>query len=278
MAFQRGIVLAVIVTLLLVCIRATITENEVEDSDILRPADRFRSEIKADDKTKNKPKVSSKEVYANLKKSIESVRKSCGQVCDTSVTGTPGKYYDVIEKTVDCDALFSNPDIDAPGEFCDAPKKPPKWLAPEYTYGDRVPFKYWYIDDTDGINMYTNWSMDLLTYLTERYHLDNMRSPYGEEAVQMIKNFTLTYLDVKDKHVLVYGSQSPWIEVILLEAGARKITSIDYMEITSEHERIETMTAWDMADKFIKRTLPKFDVMVTFSSLEHSGLGRYFLQ
>ncbi len=90
----------------------------------------------------------------------------------------------------------------------------------------------------------------------------------------MIKNFTLTYLDVKDKHVLVYGSSSPWIEIILLEAGAGKVTSVDYIEITSEHPKLNPITADEMTDRYMKGTLPKFDVMVTFSSLEHSGLGR----
>ncbi len=30
-----------------------------------------------------------------------------------------------------------------------------------------------------------------------------------------------------------------------------------------------------MADQFLKGTLPKFDAMVSFSSLEHAGLGAY---
>ncbi len=43
-----------------------------------------------------KPKLSNKEMYANLKKYLASIKESCGQVCDTSMTGEQGKYYQVI--------------------------------------------------------------------------------------------------------------------------------------------------------------------------------------
>jgi hypothetical protein len=42
--------------------------------------------------------------------------------------GTPGKYYPFLEKSVDCDALFSNADIDANAEFQHPPAKIPKYL------------------------------------------------------------------------------------------------------------------------------------------------------
>ena len=110
------------------------------------------------------PKRTSREIYDKLKITIESIRKSCGQVCDTSKTGTPGKYFNKIEKTIDCDALFANPDIDAPGDFHDAPRKPPKWLAPEYTYGGQVPIQYSYRDDVHLEKRMTNWTLALMDH------------------------------------------------------------------------------------------------------------------
>ncbi len=136
-------------------------------NEVIRKENRFRNSIQEEEES-DKPKLSSKEIYANLKKTIASVRESCGQVCDTSVTGKPDKYYEYIEKEVNCEALFSNPDIDVPSQFTDAPRRPPKWLAPEYTYGGRVPIVHWYLDDTKGISHYTNWSMDMVSYLTKR--------------------------------------------------------------------------------------------------------------
>ncbi len=76
------------------------------------------------------------------------------------------------------------------------------------------------------------------------------------------------------KRVLVLGSQTPWMEALLLEAGAARITTVDYVQIHSLHPLIETMTPKQVSEKYLKGTLPQFDAMATFSSLEHSGLGR----
>jgi hypothetical protein len=37
----------------------------------------------------------------------------------------------------------------------------------------------------------------------------------------------------------VIGSQSPWLESILLSLGASQITTFDYIKIKSEHSQIE---------------------------------------
>jgi hypothetical protein len=111
------------------------------------------------------PKIPMKQIYANLKTTISSVRKSCGQVCDQSVQGIPGKYYDFIEKKVDCKELFSNPDIDDPSQFPDPPGRIPKWLSPEYNYGGRVPIKNNYMDDSKGETHALIWSKELFELL-----------------------------------------------------------------------------------------------------------------
>ena len=36
-------------------------------------------------------------------------------------------------------------------------------------------------------------------------------------------------MNVKNKHVLVIGTQEPWIEAILLELGAKKVTILEYI-------------------------------------------------
>jgi hypothetical protein len=71
----------------------------------------------------------------------------------------------------------------------------------------------------------------------------------------------------------VIGSQSPWIETILLNKGAKHITTFDYVKIKSDHPQVDTLTPDELAERYLNQNL-RFDVMVTFSSLEHSGLGR----
>ena len=72
----------------------------------------------------------------------------------------------------------------------------------------------------------------------------------------------------------VIGSQSPWVESILLGEGASKVTTLEYNKIQSEHPRVKTLLPDEMAD-LVNRGQANFDGVVTYSSLEHSGLGRY---
>ena len=108
------------------------------------------------------------------------------------------------------------------------------------------------------------------------------------------------FATLQDKHVLVIGTQEPWIEVIALICGADHITTLEYAPLQSEHPQITTITPKQLGefnhrnfdgskcsepnfknmyfpDENYKNTgkLPKFDIMISYSSLEHSGLGRY---
>jgi hypothetical protein len=47
---------------------------------------------------------------------------------------------------------------------------------------------------------------------------------------------------VKSKTVLVIGSQSPWLESVLLAKGAAHITTFDYVQIKCAYPQIETIT------------------------------------
>ena len=87
-------------------------------------------------------KIPNKEAYENLRSTIASVKKACGDVCNTSQKGIPGKYFNQITKNVDCAALFQNDaEIDAPSQFQEPPMRIPKWLAEDYSYGGSVPIR-----------------------------------------------------------------------------------------------------------------------------------------
>ncbi len=82
-------------------------------------------------------------------------------------------------------------------------------------------------------------------------------------------------MNITGKHVLVVGSQSPWLEAIILEVGAAKITTLDYAQMKSEHPQIDIVTPLEIREGYLDGTFKEaFDVVVSFSSLEHSGLGR----
>ena len=52
---------------------------------------------------------------------------------------------------------------------------------------------------------------------------------YGKDVVDKIQFALDNHMgDVNDKHFLVIGSEGPWIEALLLLAGASNVTSLDY--------------------------------------------------
>ncbi len=82
-------------------------------------------------------------------------------------------------------------------------------------------------------------------------------------------------MNVTGRHVLVIGSQKPWVEAVALAAGARHVTTVDYAPLKSEHPKIDAVTPDAFAKRYLDGSLPQFDALISFSSVEHSGLGRY---
>ena len=92
--------------------------------------------------------------------------------------------------------------------------------------------------------------------------------------IARIQNLIRKYIPAKDKSFLVIGSTRPWIEVILLAEGAKHITTLEYNPYPCDHPNITTISPTDFIELVHSKRAPQFDAMVSFSSLEHSGLGR----
>lgn len=76
---------------------------------------------------------------------------------------------------------------------------------------------------------------------------------------------------VKGKDVLVVGSQKPWAEAIALAHGAKSIVTVDFNPPMVVN--FPQMISCHVSDLGKRGEL--FDVIVSYSSLEHDGLGRY---
>jgi hypothetical protein len=78
-----------------------------------------------------------------------------------------------------------------------------------------------------------------------------------------------------DARVVVVGTDRPWIEVMLLDEGAARVLTFEYGAIESAHPRISARACRDVAGDFLRGEFEPADAVVSFSSIEHSGLGRY---
>ena len=88
------------------------------------------------------------------------------------------------------------------------------------------------------------------------------------------------HLKVKDKEILIIGSWRPWLEIIALVNGAKEVTSTDYQKIYCDRPNLKLMTTYEFNEKYLNGELPQYDVVISISSVEHSGLGRllYYLR
>jgi len=77
------------------------------------------------------------------------------------------------------------------------------------------------------------------------------------------------------KSVAVIGTLCPWIEAALIWSGATSVTTVEY-NVLNILPAVSEMYNWTSIhyDSFVESPA-KFDVIATFSSIEHAGLGRY---
>ena len=118
------------------------------------------------------------------------------------------------------------------------------------------------------------WTIEGLEWHRRLLEEDQLTGSYGKGVVYRMQKILRKYIIPKNKNILVIGSTRPWIEAILLYEGARNITTLEYNPYPTNHQSIRTISPGDFARLVNQSEAPLFDAMVTFSSLEHSGLGR----
>jgi hypothetical protein len=65
----------------------------------------------------------------------------------------------------------------------------------------------------------------------------------------------------------VIGSENPWLEACVLEAGAREVVTLEYGSIISEHPKVKTLVPYEFRMRYLNNTLGRFDAVATFSSV-----------
>ena len=210
---------------------------------------------------------------------IKLIKEDCGDVCDTTKPGRKGFYFDVIDKDIDCESLFASPMMELSAGY----SKPlmleelPKEIRYQYSYNGRVELVEHYLNDANGKTHQTKWSKELIEMMRKLHREGKNPGSYGIETVQNIdKHIKGHMLDqIQGGHVLVIGSQWPWLESVILENGAKHITTLEYESLNCTHPQITVLTPGELNRNVMDGKKYEFDAVVTFSSLEHSGLGRY---
>jgi hypothetical protein len=205
----------------------------------------------------------------------------------------------------DCDALWQ---LDEAIDGISRLPRPPGWnevpaeARSAFSMGGRarvLSSTRWYFDETEASTAH-RWSraeVESLVFRTAQavreghFLVDGVRGSYSAEQrrpalVALFSEAAVGGRFLRGARALVIGSERPWLEAALLAAGAARVTTIEYNpRVVFEHPRLEVIS-WAEArrrregsnpdprgDRF--RDWAPFDVVASFSSVEHSGLGRY---
>ena len=203
------------------------------------------------------------------------VLEGCGEICDTTLQGTPSLFFNFIPKRFDCAALCLNAAIDAPALEPSPPATIPDVMLPMFTFGGQIPVGATHMDSQYlGANAAQPvWSREMIDGMITKARNRELEGNYGVyETNWLIEG--LSQLNLSGADALVIGSENPWVEACVLQAGAAHVTTIEYGKIVSEHPQVSAMTPDEVRARF-SELAGRFDAVVSFSSLEHSGLGRY---
>ncbi|CAJ0606173.1 unnamed protein product [Cylicocyclus nassatus] len=96
---------------------------------------------------------------------------------------------------------------------------------------------------------------------------------YGEEGLAVY--YALQDYPVVNMTGFVIGSEWPWVEVLALRNGAAKVVTVEYQETKIVGtKKIEYIHPIEFAKQWSEKNA-SYDFSISFSSIEHSGLGRY---
>ncbi|GFH50495.1 hypothetical protein CTEN210_06971 [Chaetoceros tenuissimus] len=216
---------------------------------------------------------------------LKNILKVCGELCNLNrPIKTPEPNYGYFGETtanINCKALFESPLLDEPSNLRHPPKLQsiPRQFLNYYSMNGKVDIQEWYIEDMflGKKAKVSVWSEKLIN----DYASKALRGDFeGWGNYMPLDRITLFHVlqhvtQVRNQSVLVIGSESPWIEAMLVACGAEKVTTLEYGHIESHHPQVKTLTPNAFRVAYLNGTLEKFDAVVSYSSIEHSGLGRY---
>ena len=210
---------------------------------------------------------------------FRTLAKACGKLCELDEgIFSASLFFDHRLVPVDCEIIFGDDVFIQQGHGrAEAPRIIPAELIEAYTMNQRVPITNIYSDEVYLTKQAQTsvWSKQLVEESSSSAASGRLKGNYGIKETNHLRQALRHAPGLAGGRVLVIGSENPWVEACVLEAGASSVVTLEYGEIRSEHPKIKTLIPFEFQRDFFNGQLGLFDSIVTFSSVEHSGLGRY---
>jgi len=150
----------------------------------------------------------------------------------------------------------------------------PDELLDRYTLNNKIEILSYYFDDRNTSKEY-NWNDEFISNWVDNFTPENIKNnKQGWEPYYGTSKFILEAIEkynITNMKVAVVGTLEPWIEAILLNFN-NTVSTIEY-NIPKNDIKNYKLDLINYND--FKNTKNLYDCIITFSSIEHSGLGRY---
>lgn len=183
------------------------------------------------------------------------------------------QYTNLINKGLNCprlmESLLNSEHIWPPPKLSEIPDE----LLAQFTSNFLIPYAEYYFNDEqmNGNGEVIRWTEELLR--------SSIRMNYCFPTTgfstcnHMIQHHGHRFAG---KRGAVIGSMRPWLEASLLyETNMSHVITIEYAPIHSDIAQLTTLTPKQAANRYLADDWREVDFIFSFSSIEHSGLGRY---
>ena len=226
-------------------------------------------------RTALRPNVEHGDAYAYFGEVVS----RCGALCEVGGGRfEKSKYFALRRVPVSCPSLFSPKVFIQRGhEQATAPRAIPQLMLDDFTLRGQIELKEYYFDQKYLTKSALNpvWSKELIEEWINLASSGQLAGTYGIDETNHLMSALQYVPSLRGGRSLVIGSEIPWVEAVLLAAGASSVVTLEYGSIKSEHPSITTLTPGQFMEEYLSGKIGTFDVVTSFSSVEHSGLGRY---
>eukprot|EP00906_Rhabdomonas_costata_P034739 RCo048858 len=209
---------------------------------------------------------------------LGSESRSCGIICSANVTSkTPGRWFSTLRKEpLNCRGLIARLGDSVTQTAKERLREVSSELMDAYTLGRKYPFHP--APASFDSALAADWNFVGGTTAWPSICGRNRVPPNYNDASDLFGLLHRFRGSIANRTGLVVGSRTPWVECFVLGLGARRVFTLEYGKVLAADPRIITMTPDEVSAAYLQRDgrgLPALDFVVSYSSIEHSGLTRY---
>lgn len=188
-----------------------------------------------------------------------------------------------VASELDCSQHMISPIRFSTNKGSPPPRDIPAHLLSHYTRCGQIPTEFMYVDDTNkGLGLHYNYSRSVVDGMIATAHkwqaaIGRIPRAPDQWLFQALQRYSIKGLDI-----LIIGSIEPWAESVALSHGALSVTTVDYNRLSYQHPQISTLLpeqlfdgTEDNPDLTVNNSKKQFGAIISLSSLDHDGLGRY---